>query len=281
MRNQLTALKELNRQVLFSDRENLDLSRDEALASLTTLAGLPGPPRRIEAYDISHTGGTDTTASMVVFVNGAPFKTAYRKFKIRGRGNDDFAHIKEVISRRLSPKNVARWLLPDLVLIDGGKGQLSSAIDARNRLGQSQILMIGLSKRYEQIIIARGDLDGPKEQIIEAEVLAAKGQLSTSKEFLAIGMPVESTVVKLLQRIRDESHRFALSYHNTLRAGRQTASLLDEIPGIGPVSQKKLISRFGSAKAVSSASPEELSKLLGNTRGRQVYSYIKATYPPS
>lgn len=272
LRNQLTALKELNRQILFSDRENLDLTRDEALASLADLTGLANPPRRIEAYDISHTQGTDTTASMVVFNNGAPNKTAYRKFKMRTPGNDDFAHINEVISRRFSEKNVARWPLPDLVLIDGGKGQLSAGLQALDKRGFESIPAIGLAKQHEDIIL---------KKLITPQKHPSQGQTLERGSFIVIRLPAQSPVVRLLQRIRDESHRFALSYHSSLRAGRQTSSLLDEIPGIGPASRKKLIKHFGSTKAVLLATPDELTEVLGDRRGQQAYMHIKAHHPSS
>lgn len=281
LRNQLSALNELNRQILFSDKENMDLSRDEALARLAGLANLADPPRRIEAYDISHTGGTNSTASMVVFVNGAPHKTAYRKFKMRIPGNNDYAHINEVISRRLSERNIARWPLPDLILIDGGKGQLGAALDARDNLGQPQIPTIGLAKRYEQIIVPKDGLTNSKQQQIIKIAKTAGGFTDSSKDLLLISLPTHSAVVRLLQRIRDESHRFALSYHSILRAVRQTSSLIDEIPGIGPASRKKLIGKFGSTKAIFSASKSEIIEVLGDSRGQQAYIHIKARRPSS
>ncbi len=250
-RNQLQSLQSLGRQVLFGDREIQEASSDRALVELAQLAGLDKPPRRIEGFDISHIQGTDTTASMVVFDSGLPYKSAYRKFKMRLPGNDDFAHMAEAISRRLKPANVKKWGLADLILIDGGKGQLSAAIAARDAAGYSSIPMIGLAKRYEDIILKKAD------------------------DFKEVSLPENSHLIKLLQRIRDESHRFAVSYHNVLARKRQTASLLDDVPGIGPATRKKLIRHFGSARGVAAASQDELGAVVGHAKGKQLASYLK------
>lgn len=145
LRNQLFAIKSLNKQIIFSDREFLDISKDRGLAGLADLLGLDKPPRRIEGFDISHMSGTDVVASMVVFTNGIPDKTNYRKFKLKVQRNNDFASMNEVLGRRLSEKNRKSWGVPSLFLIDGGKGQLASAIEARDGLGLNYIPMIGLA----------------------------------------------------------------------------------------------------------------------------------------
>lgn len=252
LRNQLFSLQALNRQVLFSDREMLDASKDRALVELTELLGLKKPPRRIEGFDISHLQGSDNVASMVVFINGVPSKTDYRKFKMRLAGNDDFAHMAEAIKRRLDGKNIKKWGTPDLVLIDGGKGQLSAATGARDGVGQSKIPVIGLAKRFEEIIVLK------------------------DQNFAVVMLPENSHLVKLLQRIRDESHRFAAAYHSTLRSNRQTASLLDDVPGIGPISRKKLIRHFGSMRALLTADELELQKVLGPKTGKTIAKYLAA-----
>lgn len=241
LRNQLFALKGLSKQIVFSDKEFLDISKDEAIADLAKLLGLERIPRRIEGYDISHMSGTDTVASMVVFINGFPAKTEYRKFKLRIPGNDDFAHMREVLTRRLSAKHTAQWDMPDLILIDGGKGQVSAAQTTMRSAGYD-IPMIGLAKREEEIIIPS---DGQYKV-----VLLGRG----------------SHIVKLLQRIRDESHRFAVSYHTVLKRQRQTTSVLEELPGIGPATRKKLLRHFGSLKAVSRATQQELSAVVGTSK---------------
>src|SRR3990167_9645970 len=252
LRNQLSSLKELNRQVLFSDRELLDASKDQALVELAELLNLAAPPRRIEGFDISHIQGSDNVAAMVVFINGLPAKTDYRKFKMHALGNDDFAHMQETLKRRLRQANVKKWGLPDLLLIDGGKGQLSAARSALRQSGFEKILAIGLAKRFEEIIV-------PVDQ-----------------KFEVVKLPQTSHLVKLLQRIRDESHRFAISYHSTLRSRRQTASLLDDVPGIGPVTRKKLIRHFGSMRGVAAADTAELQKLLGTKTGQALSKYLQA-----
>ena len=250
LRNQLLALRELGRQVLFSDRELQDVNRDEALVQLANLLQLAKPPRRIEGFDISHMQGSDTVASMVVFASGVPDKTAYRKFKMRLPGNDDFAHMAEALTRRFSEDNRKKWGRPDLVLIDGGKGQLSSAIKVRDQIGLNELPMIGLAKRFEDIVLLK------------------------DSGFEVLTLPADSPLVMLLQRIRDESHRFAVAYHTTLKRGRVVSSLLDEIPGIGAVTRKKLIRDFGSTKGVIRAGQAELEHSLGPKRGQQLYRYL-------
>lgn len=252
LRNQLFSLQSLSRQVLFGDREIQDVSRDKALVELAKILKLKQPPRRIEGFDISHISGTDTTASMVVFRAGIPEKAAYRKFKMRTVGNDDFAHIFETISRRFSETNAKKWGLPDLVLVDGGKGQLSAALTARDQSGYENIPMIGLTKRFEDLIIKQ---PGGRFEIAR--------------------LPENSHLVKLLQRIRDESHRFAVSYHHALRRTRQTASLLDEIPGVGPLTRKKLIRHFGSTRNILNAPAAELQEVLGAKTGARLAHHLK------
>lgn len=253
LRNQLFYLQALSKQVLFGDREIQDASRDQGLVELAELLNLKQPPRRIEGFDISHIQGTDTTASMVVFSSGLPEKAAYRKFKMRTPGNDDFAHIFEAVSRRFSPTNVRKWGLPDLVLIDGGKGQLSAATTAAEAAGYSHIPMIGLAKRFEEII-----------------------KKHNNQRFEVIRLAENSHAVKLLQRIRDESHRFAVSYHSVLRRTRQTASRLEQIAGIGPKTRQKLIRHFGSTRKVVEASNAELKKLLGEKTAARLGRQLKA-----
>lgn len=279
LRNQLQSLQALSRQILFSDRELQDASKDQALVDLAVLLGLPKPPRRIEGFDISHMQGTDNVASMVVFVNGLPDKASYRKFKMRIRGNDDFAHMAETIKRRLRDENVKKWGTGDLMLIDGGKGQLAAALDARDECGKV-IPMIGLAKRQEEIIIKKPTtpqnphLQGPALKVVE-EAKKKNAYITESDEFINIELPKDSHAVKLLQRIRDESHRFAVSYHSSLKRTRQTASILDEVPGIGPLTRKKLIRHFGSARAALNADTEQLQSLLGAKKGRQMAEFFE------
>jgi len=271
LRNKLRALKTLQAQILFGDKESLDLSKDHALAEITDLLTLKNPPRRIEGFDISHMSGTDTVASMVVFTNGVSDKREYRKFKMRLPGNDDFAHMNEVIKRRLSEKNIKAWGLPSLMLIDGGKGQLSAAIAARDEL-KLNIPMIGLAKKFEEIVVSK-DRSGV---VINDDILKKlKGfRTDESDDFVRLDLPDTSNIVKLLQRIRDESHRFAVSYHSVLKISRQTASILDEIPGIGPTTKRKLLRGFGSLKGVQAASLQELSDVVGKKVAIKIKPYL-------
>lgn len=273
LRNKLYEMKALKKQVIFSDREFMDLSKDKALQGLTELLAID-MPKRIEGYDISHMSGTDNVASMVVFTNGMPNKAEYRKFKMRLKGNNDFAHMKEAISRRLSPKNVKSWGLPSLFLIDGGKGQLTSAIEARNELGYD-IPMIGLSKREEEIVIHKTDSNVNLNQEI-AKKLQFDAVVMGLGDFCMVRLGQSTDIVKLLQRIRDESHRFAVSYHTVLKRGRQTTSWLDQVPGIGPATKKKLIRTFGSAKGVTQARQQDLEKLLGEKKATILRQYIRS-----
>jgi excinuclease ABC subunit C len=245
-RNKLIGLKALTKQIIFSDREYIDLSKDRGLQGLAELLGMSKPAHRIEGYDISHMSGSDNVASGVVFVNGIPDKSSYRKYKMRLLGNNDFAHMSEVISRRLSPKNVAKWGIPDLILIDGGKGQLSSAMMARNHL-DIVVPMIGLAKKYETII---------------------------TEEMEELHLPPESDIIKLLQRIRDESHRFAVSYHSTLKQKRQIKSTLDDIQGVGPATKKKLIKHFGSLKFIKESTLEQLEKVVNRKLAQKILDNI-------
>jgi excinuclease ABC subunit C len=277
-RNQLECLQALSRQILFSDRELQDASKDQALVDLASLLGLAKPPRRIEGFDISHMQGTDNVASMVVFAAGLPDKASYRKFKMRLGGNDDFAHMAETIKRRLRDENIKKWGVADLMLIDGGRGQLSAALAARDECGMN-IPMIGLAKRQEEIIIKKPttlqntDLQGSALQVMEqAKKMGA--YVSETSDFINLELPKDSHLVKLLQRIRDESHRFAVSYHSTLKRSRQTSSLLDEVPGIGPLTRKRLIRHFGSAKAALNADSTQLQELLGPKQGQKIAGYF-------
>ncbi|HIA91941.1 TPA: excinuclease ABC subunit UvrC [Candidatus Saccharibacteria bacterium] len=250
LRDQVRALKNLKKQVIFSDKELFDISKDQALNGLQELLSLKGAPRRIEGYDISHQSGTNNVASMVVFTNGVSDKGQYRKFKMRLPGNNDFGHMSEVISRRFSGKNIEQWPKPDLILIDGGKGQVSSALEAMKSRG-FEIPIIGLAKRHEEIIVPQED-----------------GSMKV------VNLGKDSHVTKLLMRVRDESHRFAVSYHTTLKRKKNTASLLEDIPGIGPATRKKLIRTFGSIRGVMQARDFELAKTIGAKKAEVLKMYI-------
>jgi excinuclease ABC subunit C len=273
VRNQLFALKNLGQQVIFSDKEFLDISKDHALIELTDLLGLKKPPRRIEGYDISHMSGTDTVASMVVFVNGASDKASYRKFKMRVPGNDDFAHMREAMSRRFSDKNIKTWGKPDLLLIDGGKGQLESVI-AVLRDKDIKLPVIGLAKKHEEIVVRN---DWPHTVLSKEVVLKLRGFSRISGDFTLVDLPNNSNIVKLLQRVRDESHRFAVSYHSVLKQNRQTRSVLEDIPGIGLATKKKLLKAFGSLGAIKQATKSDIAKVVGNKKANQISKYLSYT----
>ncbi|HSX41640.1 MAG TPA: excinuclease ABC subunit UvrC [Candidatus Saccharimonadales bacterium] len=251
-RNQLRNIQALSKQMIFGDKEVFDLSRDQALVGLADLLELKGLPRRIEAYDISHLQGTDNVASMIVFTDGVAHKEEYRRFKMRKGGNDDFEHMREVMRRRFSGKNLEQWPKPDLVLIDGGKGQLAAALGVMSELGVS-LPTIGLAKREEEIIKLREE---------------------KTNNFEVVRLPHSSHILQLLQRVRDEAHRFAVTYHSLLRGKRQTASQLDDVPGIGPATRKKLIKQFGSVRGVKEASHDELSAAVGDVRARALQQFL-------
>lgn len=278
LRNQLTALDNLSRQVIFSDKEFLDISKDHALNELVNLLSLKKCPKRIEAYDISHMQGSDVVASMVVFTNGVSDKSAYRKFKMRKDQNDDFFNMHETLQRRLTLKNIKLWGTPDLVLIDGGKGQLDAAIKARDEGGYSSIPFIGLAKRQEQIVVDKLKSNAAIDKKILKNL---SGFLTESEDYVLIDLPLNTNLIKLLQRIRDESHRFAVSYHSLLKLNRQTTSLLDDIPGIGPATRKKLQLKFGGLKNIQAASIDELSSVVGKSKAHQIRQYFSAKTDPS
>ena len=279
VRNQLFALQNLGKQVIFSDKEFIDISKDHALGELVDLLNLNKFPRRIEGYDISHMQGTDVVASMVVFTNGVSDKGEYRKFKTKKDQNNDFYNMNETIKRRLSEKNRKAWGVPNLFLIDGGKGQLDAAIKARDDMGCPTVPFIGLAKREEQIVIKKnmGFAEGGSSNVnLNIAVLHKLGGFVTeTDDFLLLNVPHNTNIIKLLQRIRDESHRFAVSYHSVLKVKRQTASMLDDIPTIGPETRKKLIKTFGSLKGVMQARDWELEKLVGEKKTAILKQYLR------
>lgn len=273
IRNQLFALQNINKQIIFSDKEFLDISKDHALDELVKLLSLDGFPRRIEGYDVSHQQGTDVVASMVVFTNGVSNKAEYRKFKTKKDHNNDFYNMHETIKRRFQDAHIRKWGKPDLVVIDGGKGQLDAAITARDERGYQTIPFIGLAKREEQIVIAK---NRSNVRLNKKELQHIGGYETESEKFILINIPHTTNAVKLLQRIRDESHRFAVSYHSVLKVKRQTTSALDNIPTIGPATRKKLLKTFGSVRGVIQAEDSELQKVIGKSKAMRLRSYLKS-----
>lgn len=266
-RDQLNNLKSLSRQHIFGDREMFDLTRDQAVHELKELLGLDKVPRRLECYDVSHIQGTNNAASMVVFMDGVPARGEYRKFKMRQPGNDDFAHMHETLSRRL--KYWDRWPKPDAIIIDGGKGQVKAAIKA---LGEKDLSVpvIGLAKRHEEIVMPlRDDNDMENKS-------SGKGFVtSQTNDFQTVALEENSHLIKLLQHIRDEAHRFAVTYHSQLRGKQQTSSVIESIPGVGPATRKKLIRHFGSLNNVKAASRQELEALVGPKTAQIIAEYLQ------
>jgi len=268
LRDQLAALKSLNQKIIFSDKEFIDLSKDQALTELVALLTLKNYPRRIEGYDISHMQGTDVVASMVVFTNGTSNKAQYRKFKTTHDINNDFFNMNETIYRRLSDKNLTSWGKPDLLLIDGGKGQLDAAINARDKRPETMNLpIIGLAKREEQIVI---DINRSHVSLNYEVMHQLGGHATSSDNFILINISKSSNIVKLLQRIRDESHRFAVSYHSSLKRKRVKHSLLETINGIGPVKSKMLLKQFGSIEQMKQLNDSELEVFLSAAQIRTI-----------
>ncbi len=217
-----------------------------ALEELANALGLAAAPMRIECYDISTIQGTNTVGSMVVFEEGRPRSGDYRRFRIRTvEGTDDFASHREVFRRRFkralaSEEGSAeelRWRLPDLVIIDGGKGQVSAARGVLDELGLHDVPLAGIAKEREELF-----LPGQSDPIV---------------------LPATSQALYLVQRLRDEAHRFAITYHRQLRAKAQTKSALDDLPGVGPARKRALLRVFGSTRALKQATVEEIASVPG------------------
>lgn len=267
-RDQLRDMNALGKQMLFGDKETFDLAKDQALVGLSDRLGLKGTPRRIEAYDISHLSGTDNVASMVVFTDGVANREEYRRFKMRLPGNNDFAHMREVISRRFSDKNLEQWPKPDLLLIDGGKGQLGAALSILDERG-IKVPAVGLAKREEEIIKRH---DG---SVITPGHFDDGAWIEANVDWEVILLPKSSHVLQLLQRVRDEAHRFAVTYQSVLRGKRQIRSLLDEVPGVGPATRKKLVKQFGSVRGVKEATIEEIATVVGQAKAQVVKQHLR------
>jgi len=233
---------------------------ETAMSELQEELSLPRLPHRIECYDISHIQGTNTVASMSVFQDGKPLSSDYRRFKIKSHDqNDDFASMREVLTRRFKRLKNARdggdekasfAATPDLVLIDGGKGQLTQAIEVMLFLGLQDISLASIAKREEEIF-----LPDAAEPVI---------------------MPRNSQALFLLQRARDEAHRFAITFHRNLRGKTSVKSALDSVPGVGPKRRKMLIHTFGSVKGIREATEEQIAAAPGMTAkvARQIKDHL-------
>lgn len=297
LRNKLHAMRELKRRVMFGDQESVSISKDQALRDLVYILGLKKEPKRIEGFDISHVSGTNVVASMVVFQNGVSARSEYRKFKVSKQQNDDFYSMYETIFRRFSERNQKSWGLPDLIVIDGGKGQLQSALKAMKERG-IRLPIISIAKRNEELIVHRQDSAVDVRRVISeahegvivvragefyvvnlhAGAQKSSGHASNLRGRVAT-MAAFDDVVKLFQRIRDESHRFAISYHSVLRRAQQTKSALDDIPGVGPKTRSLLIKKFGSVRALTQVSEAELADAIGPGRARKIHPHITGRAP--
>lgn len=256
-KHDIVAMAEGNAAKYLSDEAARIRQADErtrgAVAELGRYLGLDKPPERMECFDISHIQGSETVASMVVFEGGLPKKSDYRRFKIRSTEGkpDDFLSMREVTTRRYVglPENE----LPDLIVIDGGKGQLSSALEIiRQAAGHKKVPVVGLAKQFEWIFT-----EGDPDPVI---------------------LPRHSQALYLIQRIRDEAHRFAITYHRKLRGKRNLVSVLDHIVGIGPKRRQSLWTHFGTMNKIKAASVEELAAAPGMNlpAAEAVYQFFQA-----
>ncbi len=221
-----------------------------AVEELGRYLGLKNPPNRMECFDISHIQGSETVASMVVFEGGLPKKSDYRRFKINSTEGkpDDFLSMREVTQRRYG--DLPESELPDLIVIDGGKGQLSSALEIIRGAGHKDVPVVGLAKQFE-LVFREGESD-------------------------PVVLPRHSQALYLIERIRDEAHRFAITYHRNLRGKRNLVSVLDHIVGIGPARRKSLWSTFGTIAKIKAASVDELAQAPGMNRpaAEAVYQFF-------
>jgi excinuclease ABC subunit C len=207
-------------------------------------------PRKIECFDISNLQGTDTVASMVVFEDGKPKKSLYRKFIIKTvEGPDDFSSMREVIERRYTRLHDEHQPLPDLIMVDGGKGQLSSAVEILNNLGFKDYNIIGLAKRLEEVFLP----DKSDPELI----------------------PKTSSGLRLLQQVRDEAHRFAITFHRKRRSKRIIKSELTDIKGIGTETAKILLDKFGSLDSIKKASQEQIEEIIGKKKAELLINHFK------
>ncbi len=231
--------------------EGVRARADDDLYALQDALELKVVPRMLVCFDISHTQGTETVGSAVVFENGEPKKAEYRRFKVRGDwGNDDFRSMAEVVGRYFRRRIEEARPLPELAVIDGGKGQLGAAVAAIEAAGAAEVAACSLAKRDEAVY-----LPGRSEPL---------------------RLPRTSPALRMLQRARDEAHRFAHGYNRKLRHRRTLSSALREVPGIGPTRQQALLERFGSVRALRSATAEQLAKVPGfsETLARQVLDHL-------
>ncbi|HWR53867.1 MAG TPA: excinuclease ABC subunit UvrC [Bryobacteraceae bacterium] len=250
----MLALAEVNAKHSFDARFRVSKPSSKAIQeSLQEILGLEDPPRRIECFDISHTQGTDKVASMVVWEDGRMKKSDYRKFIIRDvQGNDDFASMREVVGRRYSRLKEEGTPMPSLVLVDGGLGQLHSAAEALEKAGIVDQPLASIAKREEWIYVL-----GQEEEPVVLDRF--------------------SPVLHLIQSVRDEAHRFAVTFHRSRRNAQSLTSELNDAPGIGPKTVRKLLETFGSAGAVRSATESQLAEAVGRATARKLKAFYTTT----
>ena len=244
-----------NAELTLEEHELIDAGKRKRLEAsayiLQDALGLPGPPARIEGYDISNIQGELAVGSLVVFRDGAPLKSAYRHYRIKDvAGPDDFAMMAEILARRVKRLEEGETA-PDLMLVDGGKGQVNRVWQVLQSLGWDLIPVAGLAKREEEIFKPG-----------EAE---------------PISLPRSSPGLQLLQRVRDEAHRFAVEYHRLLRRRRLLTGPLENVPGLGAVRRQALLAHFGSVRAIAAASPDQLAEVpgIGEKRAAEIARALK------
>lgn len=253
-KHKLLQLAKMNLASHFDKHAQKEANLTAALTRLQQACGLHKIPTRMECCDISHISGKQAVGSLVAFIDGKPDKTGYRKFKIKTFDTpNDFGMMLEVLRRRFARRD-GKWIMPDLLVLDGGKGQLSMALQALQELGVTGVDVIAIAKGKGEGARAKGLWEGKKEEEIfipnrKNPVILKRG----------------SSELMILQHLRDESHRFAITFHRQLRAKNLTHSWLDDIPGIGPKLKQKLIQKFGSAEGVRQASVVELKQIPGVT----------------
>jgi excinuclease ABC subunit C len=271
VRARLVELADRNAAASAASRRGKDTDIDAMLAKVAERLGLARPPRRIECFDIAHIQGTDTVAAMVTFVDGVPARGLYRKFKVRSVANDDFAAMYEVLSRRFRRTlgDDPAWARPDLLVIDGGKGQLGTAIAALSDAG----IELGGERGVEVIGLA-------KERELEAGSAPDRIYRRNVKD--SIALRANSPELYVLARIRDEAHRFANTFHRDRRGKQTLRSELDAIPGIGATRRQRLLKHFGSVRAVRLATVDELARAPGMNRSAaaQVARYFADAVEP-
>jgi excinuclease ABC subunit C len=246
-----------------ADRGKTQEALVQLYESLRDHLDIEGPPKRIECYDVSHVQGTDVVSSMVVFEDGRPAKQQYRRFRAKvGDRNDDFANMRDTIRRRFARAGRTdgeAWPTPDLMVIDGGKGQLGAARSALSDLGQLQIPVIALAKE-KRLVSDDGALTrtgAPTPARVKPE------EVFVPERSDPIPLAAGSPAYHLLQRVRDEAHRFAVTYHQKVRSRRAVRSALDDVEGVGPARKRALLRSFGSVKAMRDASAEDLAAVAG------------------